>query len=408
MKTIIPPITSDINRFPTPCAVLIISTVLASFAFLPAAQAVSPPPDGGYANGNTAEGTNALFNLTTGSKNTADGYLALFFNNSGQLNTAIGSQALYHNGAGSQNTAVGLDALFHNTRGNFNTAIGYLALFNNTHIETFEGDFNTAIGSEALASNTTGSDNLANGFKALYSNTLGGVNTANGYEALAFNTTGSANTADGNHALFSNTTGNGNIAVGSSAGANLTTGSGNIDIGNAGVASESNTIRIGAFQTATFIAGITNAMVTGSPVFIDTSTGQLGLMSSSERFKDAIEPMGKASEVLLSLQPVKFRYKQNIDPKRASQFGLVAEDVEKVDSDLVVRDAEGKPYTVRYEAVNAMLLNEFLNEHGKVEKLETTVARQQKQIEVLTAGLQKVTAQLEVSRAAPQTVLNNQ
>src|SRR6266567_4198367 len=374
MKTIIPPITSDINRFPTPCAVLIISTVLASFAFLPAAQAVSPPPDGGYANGNTAEGTNALFNLTTGSKNTADGYLALFFNNSGQLNTAIGSQALYHNGAGSQNTAVGLDALFHNTRGNFNTAIGYLALFNNTHIETFEGDFNTAIGSEALASNTTGSDNLANGFKA----------------------------------LFSNTTGNGNIAVGSSAGANLTTGSGNIDIGNAGVASESNTIRIGAFQTATFIAGITNAMVTGSPVFIDTSTGQLGLMSSSERFKDAIEPMGKASEVLLSLQPVKFRYKQNIDPKRASQFGLVAEDVEKVDSDLVVRDAEGKPYTVRYEAVNAMLLNEFLNEHGKVEKLETTVARQQKQIEVLTAGLQKVTAQLEVSRAAPQTVLNNQ
>jgi hypothetical protein len=388
------------------------------FSLNSATFGVTPAPDGGYANGNTAEGTNALFNLTTGSKNTADGYLALFFNMSGQLNTAIGSQALYHNSAGSKNTAVGLDALFNNTTGSQNTAVGYLALFRNTHIETFEGDYNTAIGSEALASNTTGSDNLANGFKALYSNTLGGVNTANGYEALAFNTTGSSNTADGNHALFSNTTGNGNIAVGSFAGANLTTGSGNIDIGNAGVASESNTIRIGAFQTATFIAGITKAMVTGSAVFIDTSTGQLGLMSSSERFKDAIEPMGKASEVLLSLQPVKFRYKQNIDPKRAPQFGLVAEDVEKVDPDLVVRDADGNPYTVRYEAVNAMLLNEFLKEHRKMQeqeatitqlkqKLQATTARQQKQIEALSAGLQKVSAELEANKPPPQVALSD-
>jgi uncharacterized coiled-coil protein SlyX len=174
--------------------------------------------------------------------------------------------------------------------------------------------------------------------------------------------------------------------------------------------------------------GITNAMVAGSPVFIDTTTGQLGLMSSSGRFKDAIERMGKASEVLLSLQPVKFHYKKNIDPKGAPQFGLVAENVEKVDPDLVVRDAEGKAFAVRYEAVNAMLLNEFLKEHRKVQeqdssisqlkstaaKQEATIAQQQKQIEALTAGLkeqalqfQKVISRIETSNPTPQVVLTD-
>jgi hypothetical protein len=215
-------------------------------------------------------------------------------------------------------------------------------------------------------------------------------------------------------------------------------GDNNIDIGNAGVSAEANTIRIGAggTQTATFIAGIANATVTGSAVFIDVTTGQLGLTSSSERFKDGIEPMGKASEALLSLRPVTFRYKKNIDPKSAPQFGLVAEDVEKVNPDLVARDAEGKVFTVRYEAVNAMLLNEFLKEHRRVQeqattiaqqrkdfqasitKLEATVAQQQKdfqaaaahqqeQIEALTAGLQKVSAQVEMSHPASQMAGND-
>src|SRR4029077_8769463 len=146
---------------------------------------------------------------------------------------------------------------------------------------------------------------------------------------------------------------------------------------NQGVADEGNTIRIGddSYQGATFIAGIASAAVTGSPVYIDTYSGQLGLLSSSERFKDGIEPMSKASEAILALQPVTFRYKKKIDPNGIPQFGLVAEEVEKVNSDLVARDAEGKVFTVRYEAVNAMLLNEFLKEHRKIEGLEAIITK---------------------------------
>jgi hypothetical protein len=216
--------------------------------------------------------------------------------------------------------------------------------------------------------------------------------------------------------------------LGFQAGFNLTTGRCNIDIGNNGVAGESNTIRIGTLdsergcgQRATFIAGITGAAVAGPVVHINGS-GQLGVPPSSARFKDQIKPMDKASEAIHALKPVTFRYKQELDPEGAPQFGLVAEEVEKVNPDLVARDAEGKVYTVRYEAVNAMLLNEFLKEHrtvqdqkatiaqlkSTVEKQEATNAQQQKQIEALTAGLQKVSAQLEVSKAAPQTVLNDQ
>jgi hypothetical protein len=268
-----------------------------------------------------------------------------------------------------------------------------------------------ASGFLALDKNTTGSDNTANGVQALYSNTIGGLNTATGYQALYKNTTGRDNTATGLQALYSN-----NTTLGYLAGVNLTTGSYNIDIGNHGVSAEANTIRIGddSHQTATFIAGIASATITGSAVYIETTSGRLGLLSSSERFKDGIEPMGNASEALLSLRPVTFRYKKNIDPKAASQFGLVAEEVEKVNPALVVRDAEGKGFTVRYEAVNAMLLNEFLKEHGTVQELkstaakqEATIAKQQKQIEALTTGLQKVSAQLELSKSAPQMAGND-
>ena len=295
------------------------------------------------------------------------------------------------------NTFLGDDALISNTTGVDSTAIGFDALFSNT-----TGSANTATGFEALENNTTGNDNTADGVNALFSNTTGGSNTASGVGALNFNTTGFFNTAIGDGALFNNTTGSGNIALGLSAGVNLTTGNNNIDIGNEGVAGEAKHIRVGTkgTHTHTFIAGISGATVAGGVGVIIDTNGHLGTVVSSERFKDEVKPMDKASEVIRALRPVTFRYKHELDPAGIPQFGLVAEDVEKVNPDLVARDDQGKPYSVRYEAVNAMLLNEFLKEHRKVEQLE-------KQVEALTAGLQKVSAQLEVNKPASQTVLNN-
>ena len=224
------------------------------------------------------------------------------------------------------------------------------------------------------------------------------------------NTTGKSNIAEGTSALGSNTTGSRNIAIGAFAGVNLTTGSNNIDIGHWGSAGESNTIRIGkpGIQTNTYVAGISGATVPGGVGVIVDSTGHVGKITSSERFKDEIKPMDEASEAILSLHPVTFHYKQEIDPECIPQFGLVAEEVEKVNPDLVARDEQGKTYTVRYDAVNAMLLNEFLKEHKTVREQGAIIARQQKQIEALTVGLQKVSAQIELSKPAPQTVLNKQ
>jgi hypothetical protein len=265
-----------------------------------------------------------------------------------------------------------------------------------------------AIGHSALNSNTTGNANTATGVNALKSDTTGTENTATGVNALVSNTTGIANTAIGLSALYS-TTGSNNIALGHQAGLNLTTGSSNIDIGNGGVAGESATVRIGTsgIQTNTYIVGISGATVpTGIAVIVDSS-GHLGTTTSSARFKEKIKPMDKASEAILALRPVTFRYKEELDPNRIKQFGLVAEQVEKVNPDLVARDDQGKPYTVRYEAVNAMLLNEFLKEHKTVQEQGAVIA-QQKQIEALTAGLQKVSAQLELSKSAPQAVAKTQ
>ena len=244
---------------------------------------------------------------------------------------------------------------------------------------------------------TTGFHNTASGFEALLSNTTGNHNTADGDIALVRNTTGNFNTASGAHTLEFNTTGSANIALGFGAGANLTTGSNDIDIGNAGVTAESQTIRIGiGTQTRTFTAGIYGTPVTGLTVMVNTA-GQLGTAPSSKRFKDAIKPMDKASEAILALKPVSFRYKDEVDPVGIPQFGLVAEDVEKVDPDLVTRDEQGRAYTVRYEAVNAMLLNEFLKEHATVQQqkseiaeLKTLAEKQQKQIQALAAGVQEI------------------
>jgi Chaperone of endosialidase len=412
-----------------------LALALTWLALSPRAQAVSPAPDGGYPNNNTAEGTGALFSLTSGTYNTANGAMALHSLTSGNYNTAIGAGALYSNTTGTSNTANGAAALASNTTGGGNTATGGGALAHNT---TGNGDTangtgalgfntigsqNTANGDGALYKNTSGGFNTANGDAALYNNTIGVRNTANGDSALEGNTTGGDNTAEGFQALIHNTTGLSNIAVGSTAGANLTTGSNNIDIGNQGVAAEANTIRIGTVgtQTKTFIAGIHGATASGGAAVFVNSSGELGTLTSSARFKEAIKPMDKASEAILALKPVTFHYKKELDPDGIPQFGLVAEQVEKVNPDLVARDTDGKVYTVRYEAVNAMLLNEFLKEHRKVEELKSTVAKQeataaqqQKEIKALTASLkeqasqiQKVSDNLEVSRCAPQLVVDD-
>ena len=427
---------------------------LACFVLLPKLQAVSPAPDGGYANFNTAEGTDALFSLTTGVGNTALGRNALHNDTTGQSNTASGYNALYFN-TGSFNTADGRGALYRNSTGNYNTATGYQALnsnntgYSNTAdgsaalVSNTEGDENTADGGGALASNTTGSYNTAVGYAALNRNTIGGANTAvgwesldsniggfadtgigfqalfsntsgydniaSGYQTLYFNTSGYQNTADGDSALSLNTTGNNNIALGYGAGGSLTTGSNNIDIGNLGNREEGNTIRIGTegTQTATYIAGISGATSSGGAAVFVNSNGKLGTMTSSARFKDEIKPMDNASKALYSLKPVSFRYKKEIDPARTPQLGLVAEEVEKVNPDLVIRDSQDKPQTVRYDQVNAMLLNEFLKEHRKVEKLEAALEAVNAHLKEQDSKIQKISDEAQLSRPAPRMALSN-
>jgi Chaperone of endosialidase len=423
----LPHVASLISRSPLWRGFPAVLLVLGLFALSPTARAADPPPDGGYPGNNTAEGDGALSSVqimsTTGIQNTAIGFKALQSNTSGNGNTAIGNEALLSNTTGSENTANGGGALFHNMTGNFNTAMGVAALDTNT-----AGSFNTATGINALFSNTTGSNNTANGLQALFHNTIGGNNTAHGEDALFINTTGSNNTATGFQALFGNRTGNGNIALGFGAGFNLTSGSNNIYIGNQG-ASESHHIRIGTVgtQTATFIAGISGATVASGVGVIVGSNGRLGTVVSSERFKDDVKPMEKASEAVLALKPVTFRYKQELDPDAIPQFGLIAEQVEKVNPELVVRGDDGKVMTVRYEAVNAMLLNEFLKEHRKVEEQQSTIAelkttvgqqqkqivaqqataaQQQEQIEALAATVSRVRERVELSARAPRVAAN--
>ena len=378
-------------------------------------QAVSPPPDGGYPNGNTAEGNSALRDLTTGEFNTAVGLFSLTLNTGGDSNTGVGASALRNNTTGNENTAVGADALRFNITGESNTATGFQALMKNT-----DGFDNTAVGTNALHDNTDGFGNTAIGNDALSSLNggeepgEGNFNTAVGNQALEHATTAEINVAVGDSAGFRVTTGSANTLVGDGAGENVSTGNGNTFVGSSAgfsVSTASNIICIGSaganVSNACFIGNIFgNGTPAGVPVLI-SENGRLGTLISSKRFKEDIQPMDKASEDLFSLKPVSFRYKKNIDPAGTPQLGLVAEDVEKVNPGLIVRDKEGKPYTVRYDAVNAMLLNEFLKEHATVQELKTTIAQQQKQIETLAAGLQKVSAQLELDKSAPQTVLNN-
>jgi trimeric autotransporter adhesin len=397
MKTTTVPIKNSRTYSPLRRALILIPLVPMYFALSPGVRAVIPAPDGGYPGFNTAEGTNALFSLTSG----------------------VG------------NTAIGFDALFRNTTGPNNTAIGVQALFHNTH-----GFENAATGWRALFFNTTGFHNTAAGFEALFLNTTGNHNTADGDIALLHNGTGNFNTAIGAHALNRNTAGSSNVALGFQAGFNIT-GSGNVCIGQnvTGLAGENNVTRVRNIGSTAQANGVFVTVGAG---------GKLGHQVSSRRYKDDIKPMDKASEALFALKPVSFRYKQEIDPARSPDFGLIAEDVATVNPDLVARDDEGKIVTVRYQAVNTMLLNEFLKEHKKVEEQQATIAdlkstvaqqhrdfeaamaqqrkeseataaQQQKEIQALTASLteqaaqiQKVSAQLEVNKTAPQIVLNNQ
>jgi hypothetical protein len=456
-------------RFEKATPLLLVTLVLTCFGVLPRTHAVVPLPDGCYPNYTTAEGCNALYFLTTGPGNTALGWYSLFsdttgsfntgvgggalalnngdsntavgaaallLNTTGTLNTAVGTDALVHNDSGGQNTANGAFALFSNTTGIANTANGYSALFGNT-----TGGANTAIGNAALSSNTTGFDNTATGFGALKSNTTGGANTAEGRYALRENTTGGSNTANGVAALKNNTTGFDNTAIGfkalsSNATANDNTAigqqalmSGTTGIENTAVGSDAlhnnasgdlNTalgfaagsqitgdrnvcIGAGAAGVAgvnftTWIDNVYSSSATARQVYVN-SDNKIGTLSSSRRYKDEIRPMGKASEAILSLRPVSFRYKKAVDPTRSLSFGLIAEEVAEVDPDLITPDQDGKPQTVRYEAVNAMLLNEFLKAHRKVEQLEKEVA-------ALTAGLQKMSAQIEMLKPAPKIALD--
>ena len=412
---------------------------------------------GHHTDQNTAVGSQALFTNTSGVDNTAVGTLALLGNTDGDSNNALGAFALQNNTIGGSNEAVGAAALFNNIKAFDNVAIGDSALYNNDSTGHGVAAGNTAVGTSALFSNTDGGSNTAVGQNALFANTGGNFNTAIGYDAGSNgnnNTTVGVNTllnvsqgdnntvvgvnalkgasipsvtggdtAIGNNALTNVLNATENTAIGDGAGANLTSGNFNVYIGAGvgGVSIESNTTRI---------RNVYNSVASARAVYVN-SDNKIGTLSSSRRYKEQIKPMEHASETLFALKPVTYRYKKEVDSTQALSFGLIAEEVAKVNPELITLDEQGRPQTVRYEAVNAMLLNEFLKEHKKVEEQQVTIAelkgnaarqeklsaQQQKQIESLTAGLQQVSAQLAaaspsdgalaVSKSAKLTVLNN-
>jgi hypothetical protein len=342
-------------------------------------------------NNNTALGSNVLVNNTTGGDNTAIGVNALVDNISGGSNTATGVNALFSNTTGESNTATGVEALFSNTMGANNTAIGSGTLGFNT----IGGD-NTAAGVSALGENTTGGGNTASGSEALVLNTSGSFNSASGADALFENTTGNNNTAAGENALLFNTTGGNNVGIGNNGGSNLTTGDNNIDIFDPGVAGEANTIRIGTqgTQTVTFVAGIFGGATIkkGCDVEVD-ATGMLGCAKSSARYKRDIRDMGDASDKLMKLRPVTFQYKG--DSSGVEQYGLIAEEVEKVYPELVVDNKDGKAETVAYQVLPAMLLNEVQKERRDSERKTAQIAKLSAQIAEMKASMREQRASFE-------------
>jgi hypothetical protein len=394
--------------------------ILVTFSYIwvvPQGEAVSPPPDGGYPGGNTAEGENALLSLTTGTYNTAVGFFSLGSNTIGQFNTALGMGTLLLNigeatGYGTENTAIGAAALLNNTRGTRNTAVGAFALFYNIGAAGIgpDGSNNTAVGDSALFNNTTGCCNIGIGYNALQANTEGFNNVVIGSEALLTNTTGDENTAIGGATMTFNVTGRFNTALGFGAGFNVT-GDGNVCIGQ-GVDGEAGVddrtyIRNINTTTQSFSAGV-NDYVT-----VRLSDGRLGhtTLVSSQRYKEDIKPLAEVSEALYALKPVSFRLKKEYDETQAVGFGLIAEEVANVDPTLVYCNNKGQVESVRYEMVNAMLLNEFLKEHRKVQGQEAIIAQLRKDMEGVLARLkqhdskiQKVSDQIELSESARRVV----
>ena len=425
-------------RKTSPLYVILVTIVWPAVLCLPKVFGIVPPPDGGYPNFTTAEGQNALFSLTSGVANTAVGWFSLNSVTTGSFNTGVGAAALTLNGAdqntavgagalllnttGTNNTAHGAFALLYNDMGNDNNAVGAFALFSNT-----SGGFNNAVGQQALASNETGAQNNALGDAALQNNVDGTSNTALGDDALVSNVTGDSNTAVGDEtlaastgdkntavgaqALDNKTAGNENTAVGFQAGALIDSGDGNVCIGAnvLGSGAENNFTRIRNIGSTPIISS-TNIVIAGIGGIGDEP---LGYAASSQRYKQDIKPMDKASETLFALNPVSYRAKQGVEPGGVKLYGLIAEDVATVDPDLVIYNEKGQPETLRFDSINAMLLNEFIKDHKRVEEMkcefQVTVARQQKEIDSLTAQLkeqalliQKVNARFSVGRAVPR------
>jgi hypothetical protein len=339
---------------------------------------------------NTAVGKQSLGSNTTGLSNTALGRNTLTANTTGFSNVAVGQGAMEANTTGNFNTVVGAGALPANTTGFQNTAIGHVALAANTI-----GENNTALGFFALNDNTEGDANVAVGSAALAANTTGGANVALGTASLEANMTGGANVALGQGALADNTSGGLNIAIGFLAGSNLTTGSNNIAIDHDGVAGESATTRIGDSQTRAFIAGIrgvTTGVADGIAVLID-STGQLGTISSSRRFKTDIHDMKDASSKILQLRPVTFHYKADIDPSGTEQYGLIAEEVAEVMPELVAHDKSGQIESVKYHLLATLLLNE-------VQKQQKMIAAQADLLQEQTEALVSLQTRLDAVETA--------
>ncbi len=304
--------------------------------------------------------------------------------NVGNNNTSVGSTAL-QSGSGSQNTAIGANTLTASS-GSGNVGVGYAALEYNT-----TGFSNTGVGEAALFLNTSGSNNTALGNSALFHNQTAWSNTAIGANALTSNTTGSYNTAIGAKAGWTVSTGDYNIAIGFGAGYNAT-GSYNIEIGNAGQSNDTNVIRIGdpVNHTSTYIAGIANTVVAGSAVVIDPSTGQLGTIQSSARYKEDIHEMAGASEDLMRLHPVIFRYRQAMaDGSKPMQYGLIAEEVARVYPELVVLGKDRQVESVQYQALPAMLLNELQKQHRVIQQQEQMIQSLRDHLATLETSLQQ-------------------
>jgi hypothetical protein len=444
MKTLI----GSINRSPLRCGFFTLTIALCWFALSPPLKAQCPSACG--TGGNTAVGDNALDSLTTGLNNTAVGKDALTSNTIGAYNVAIGRSTLSANVSGNFNMAIGTEAL-RDTTANYNLAIGFRVGFVNTTgnhltgigagalLDNTTGSFNTAIGSDALANNISTDFNVAVGDGALTAfngtATTDGANTALGSIALVALTSGEENVAVGRRALEFATSGNNNTALGWRAGDGVLTGDGSTCLGSntcTNNSSADNVVCIGQnsagenFSNRAYIPNVgafTQNFSAGVVDFVTVrlSDGKLGHTASSRRYKDDIKSMGDASELIYKLKPVTFRFKKTPEYQGDTlDYGLIAEDVAEIDPKLAIRDGKGQIESLRYLAIYNMMLNEFLKEHKKVEEqqasiadLKSTVALQQKEMQVFTAQLkeqaaqiQKVSAQLEASRPAPKVVAN--